>query len=140
MNIWTMSQTCCFQELQTNFRQRYHKNFSKQQNGGNYISKLLDFNFFFLKMTSYKVQFLVGNIHVFFVPHPSPACQRQLVRMSKQLPERSHWWLLNARIRLAAALQRIWPLLLQDIWTSWRNPPVYPDEPLRYNKMSFTTD
>lgn len=29
------------------FRQRYQKNFSKQQNAGNYISKLLDFKFFF---------------------------------------------------------------------------------------------
>lgn len=99
------------------FRQRYQKNFSKQQNAGNYISKLLDFDFFF-EDDKLQGSFLVGNINVFFVPHPSPACQRQLVRMSKQLPERSHWWLLNARIRLAAALQRIWPLLLQDIWTS----------------------
>ena len=99
------------------FRQRYQKHFSKQQNAGNYISKLLDFDFFF-EDDKLQGSFLVGNINVFFVPHPSPACQRQLVRMSKQLPERSHWWLLNARIRLAAALQRIWPLLLQDIWTS----------------------
>ena len=67
------------------FRQRYQKNFSKQQNAGNYISKLLDFKFFFLKMVSYEVQFLVGNINVFFVPHPSSACQRQLVRMSKTI-------------------------------------------------------
>ena len=122
------------------FRQRYQKNFSKQQNAENYISKLLDFKFFFSEDGKLWGSIPCGEHKCFLCSTSIPACQRQLVRMSKQLPERSHWWLLNARIRLAAALQHIWTLLLQDIWTSWRNPPVYPDEPLRYNKMSFTTD